>query len=189
MKIERSVYFKNRKEWRKWLSKNHPKEKEIWLIYYKKSSGKPRIPYNDAVEEALCYGWIDSTVKRIDSERFAQRFSPRRPNSELSQMNKERIRGLIESGKMTKAGMGAVAHAYRAELDHGKVKISKDILKELKSNKVAWENFQKFPESYKRIRIAYIESQRDHSEDAFRKSLGNFIGMTEKNKLFGLVKK
>ena len=102
MKIKNKLYVTNRKDWRKWLAKNHKKQKEIWLIYYRKKTGKIRIPYDDAVLEALCYGWIDSIAKKIDEECFAQRFSPRRKNSILSQMNKERVRELIKEKKMTK---------------------------------------------------------------------------------------
>jgi uncharacterized protein YdeI (YjbR/CyaY-like superfamily) len=83
MEITRTLYVTKRDDWRKWLKQNYLKEREIWLIYYKKSSGKPRISYDDAVEEALCFGWIDSTAKSIDNEKFAQRFSPRRSNSIL----------------------------------------------------------------------------------------------------------
>jgi len=84
MEITNTLYATNGKQWRKWLVKNHKKQKEVWLIYYRKETGKPRILYDDAVLEALCYGWIDSTVKKIDTERFAQRFSPRRSTSVLS---------------------------------------------------------------------------------------------------------
>jgi uncharacterized protein YdeI (YjbR/CyaY-like superfamily) len=92
MDIGKTLYVTDRKDWRDWLARNHMTESEIWLVYYRKLTGKPRIPYNDAVEEALCYGWIDSQQKGIDEERFAQRFSPRRPKSALSEMNRERIR-------------------------------------------------------------------------------------------------
>ena len=102
MEIGRTLYITNRKAWRAWLARNHAREKEIWLIYYKKHTGKPRIPYDDAVEEALCYGWIDSIIKRVDDERTAQRFSPRRPKSSLSETNKERVRRLIKAKKMTR---------------------------------------------------------------------------------------
>ncbi|HTI05612.1 MAG TPA: hypothetical protein VL549_09865 [Gemmatimonadales bacterium] len=78
MKIGKTFYAKNAREWRAWLAKHHRRAPEIWLIYYKKASGKPRIPYNDAVDEALCYGWIDSILKPIDDKKYAQRFSPRR---------------------------------------------------------------------------------------------------------------
>lgn len=104
MNIGKTFYAKNRKEWRNWLSKNHDKEKEIWLIYYKKTTDKPTISYNDAVEEALCFGWIDSIEKGIDEESFAGRFSPRKEKSNLSESNKIRIKKLIKEGKMTKGG-------------------------------------------------------------------------------------
>ena len=90
----KSMYVTSRKEWRRWLEKNFDKEKEIWLIFPKKSSGKPRILYNDAVEEALCFGWIDSTVRMFDEENTIQRFTPRKPKSRYSQANKERLRWL-----------------------------------------------------------------------------------------------
>ncbi|HSR89097.1 MAG TPA: YdeI/OmpD-associated family protein [Candidatus Udaeobacter sp.] len=189
MKLGKTLYVSDRKSWREWLSKNYNKESEIWLIYYRKDSGKPRISYNDAVEEALCYGWIDSTIKSIDKESFAQRFSVRKKTSNLSQMNKERIYKLIAQKQMTKAGLAAISHVFDVAKDKEKsVTISPDILKPLKANKEAWENFQSFPESYKRIRIAYIESRKRHGDDQFIKSLTHFINMTAKNKRIGFVK-
>ncbi|MCX6775930.1 MAG: YdeI/OmpD-associated family protein [Candidatus Micrarchaeota archaeon] len=188
MKIGKTFYATDRKTWRSWLVKNHQKENEIWLIYYKKVSGKPRIPYNDAVEEALSFGWIDSIVKNIDDERFAQRFSPRKPNSQLSQMNRERIRRLIAQKRMTPAGLAAIAHTFKADSDNEDFTISDDILGAIKENTDAWVHFQRFPESYKRIRIAYIESQRRHGAEAFERSLRNFIRMTARGKRFGFVR-
>lgn len=188
MKLGKTLYVWDRKAWRSWLAKNHDREKDVWLVYPKKHTGKPRIPYNDAVEEALCFGWIDSTVKSIDAGKFAQRFSPRRANSRLSQMNKERIRMLIVQRKMTGAGLGAIAHAYRGETEHGKTRVSKDILDAIKGNRDAWRYFQDFPESYKRIRIAYIESRRRQGAEAFQKSLQNFVRKTARNKRFGFVR-
>ncbi len=104
----KTLYVRNRKQWRAWLQKNHDKEKEIWLIYYKKSSGKPSISYNDAVEEALCLGWIDSIEKGLDAERFAGRYTPRKPKSNWSLSNRERARRLIASGLMTSSGRKAL---------------------------------------------------------------------------------
>lgn len=179
----------DRRAWRSWLAKNHTKEQEIWLVYYKKGSGKSRIPYNDAVEEALCYGWIDSLVKGIDRDRYAQRFSPRRPTSRLSQMNKERVRTLIANKKMTKAGLEALAHVYDPEADRDEpFVIAPDILEAIKADEQAWKHFQKFPESYKRIRIAYVEHARERNAQEFKKRLHHFIKMTAKNKRFGFVK-
>src|SRR5881628_205284 len=112
MNVGKTFYATNRREWRGWLSKHHRTAPEIWLIYYKKQSGKPRIPYNHAVDEALCYGWIDSLLKPIDADRYAQRFSPRRPTSRLSAMNRERVRRLIAAGRMTGAGLESIKHAF-----------------------------------------------------------------------------
>ncbi|OPY29140.1 MAG: hypothetical protein A4E28_01050 [Methanocella sp. PtaU1.Bin125] len=99
------VYCSTREEWRAWLERNHDKSKGIWLIYYKKGSGKPRVPYDDAVEEALCFGWIDSTVRRIDDEKYVQRFTPRKPDSGWSELNTRRMEHLIKDGRMTTAGL------------------------------------------------------------------------------------
>lgn len=190
MDIGKTLYVSNRREWRSWLIKNNRKEKEIWLIYYKKNSGKKRIPYNDAVEEALCFGWIDSTVKKMDDERFAQRFTPRRSKSPISEMNKERVRMMIKKKRMTKFGLDAIAYYFNPEKDLNlgeKIIISKDILKELKANREAWKNFKLFSESYKRIRLSYLEDQRDNDK-VFQRSLQYFLRMTEKNKKFGMMR-
>jgi len=189
MDIGKTLYVTDRKSWRSWLAKNHDKAREIWLIYYRKETGKPRISYNDAVEEALCYGWIDSIVKKLDDERFAQRFSPRKKSSGLSQANRERIIKLIAQKKMTKAGLDAVAHVFKP--DTGTVEepdIPPDILQALKDNEEAWVNFQKFPLSYQKIRIAYIDSRRRHSREMFEKSLKHFIRMTALNKRIGFMR-
>jgi len=179
MEITQTLYVTNPKDWRAWLKKHYKTEKEIWLVYYRKESGKPRIAYNDAVEEALCFGWIDSIIRTIDDESFAQRFSPRKPKSRYSQANKERLKALIEQGKVMKDVLATLGY-----ISEEKFEIAKDILKGIKSNKQAWENFQKFSDAYKRIRIAFIEGARKRPEE-FQKRLRHFIQMTEKNKQFG----
>ncbi len=188
MRLGKTLYVAGRRAWRRWLAKHHKNAKEIWLIYYRQGTGKPRLAYNAAVEEALCYGWIDSLTKKIDKERFAQRFSPRRKGSVLSQMNKERIIRLIAQKKMTKAGLAAVAHVFDLTRKAGRLVIPAAILKALKADKLAWANFQRFPERYKRIRIAYIISQRRHGKAAYQRALKYFIKMTGRNKRFGFVK-
>jgi uncharacterized protein YdeI (YjbR/CyaY-like superfamily) len=189
MEIKNTLYVTNGKDWRKWLVKNHKNQKEVWLVYYRKETKKPRIPYDDAVREALCYGWIDSIVKKINKECFAQRFSPRKPKSVLSQMNKERIRELIREKKMTKWGLEAVAHAFNPKKDKKeKLKIFPETLKALKANKEAWKYFQKMPPSYQRIRIAYIDSYKEYSEEIYKKTLAHFIKRTSQNKRIGFVR-
>lgn len=193
MEIGKKLYVKNRSQWRAWLKKNHLKEPEIWLIFYKKSSGKQRLPYNDAVEEALCFGWIDSILKPVDEFCYAQRFSPRRHNSNLSEMNRERVRRLIKAKKMTKFGLDKIKHELHAHKEqktkNPKLKeyvLPNDILRELKKDSVVWKNFRKFPESYKRIRIGWIDNSRKRPE-TFKTRLNYFIKMTAKNKKFGMV--
>ena len=188
MKLGKTLHVEDREAWRAWLSRHHGTEKEIWLIYYKKASGKPRIPYNDAVEEALCFGWIDSTVKRVDGERTAQRFSQRRRGSQLSQANKERIRKLVLGKRMTPAGLAAVSHAYNPKSDHDGFVIPKGILSAIMKNAAAWKHFQKLPPAYMRTRVAYIQDRRRWGEREYRKSLANFISMTAKNKRFGFIR-
>ena len=187
MQLGKTLYATERMTWRSWLAKNHDKENEIWLVYFRKSSRRRRISYNDAVEEALCYGWIDSNVKGIDDECFAQRFSPRKPTSKLSQMNRERIRQLIAKKKMAKAGLAAVAQVFDPAKEERFI-IPKDILDAIKKDKQVWRNFQRFPESYKRIRIAYIEHARRRGVEPFQRRLQNFIRLTAKNERFGFVK-
>jgi uncharacterized protein YdeI (YjbR/CyaY-like superfamily) len=189
MDIGRTLYVTNRKAWRTWLAKNHGKRRDIWLIYYKKGSSKPRIPYNQAVEEALCYGWIDSITKPIDGKKYAQRFSPRKPNASWSAMNVERLRRLIRQKKVRSAGMKA-ARSVLEEVQRKRatplIVIPPDILKVLKSDPVVWKNFSRFPASYKRIRIGWIEASRNHPE-FFQKRLQYFLRMTARNRRFGMV--
>jgi len=186
MEITETLYAKDRVEWRKWLKENFKTKKDIWLVYYSKKSGKPRVPYNDAVEEALCFGWIDSTMKKIDEESFAQRFTPRKKGSQLSELNKERIRRLIRQKKMTVAGLAVINHLLDNPTGNDKLKIAPDIMKELKKNKTTWKHFQKFPLTYKRIRIGWIEGARKRP-DIFEQRLRYFLKMTEKDKKFGML--
>lgn len=179
MHITKTFYAKTRAEWRKWLKANYKKEKEIWLIYYKKSTGKPRVDYNDAVEEAICFGWIDGQAKGINKESFAQRYTPRRPKSPYSQMNKERLRHMIEMKKVAPEILAVAEKAFGDAFV-----FPKDILRAIEKNPKAWEHFEKFSDRYKRIRLSYIDGARKRP-DEFKKRLNNFIKATEKNKQFG----
>jgi uncharacterized protein YdeI (YjbR/CyaY-like superfamily) len=177
--IGETLYVSKRADWRKWLRAHYKSKNEIWLVYYKKDSGKPRIAYNDAVEEALCFGWIDSTVKKIDDERFAQRFSPRKPGAKISPANKERLRSLLGKGKVIKEVREALG-----DISPGRFKVPPDILAAIKENKEAWKNYRRFSAAYKRIRIGFIEGARKRPKE-FKKRLRYFIKMTEKNKMYG----
>ena len=170
-------YFVKRSEWRKWLLENYETAQEIWLEYPKKASGKPRIAYNDAVEEALCFGWIDSTVKSLDEQTSIQRFSKRRPKSSFSQANKERLKWLAENKQLHPIVQEQVKHIIEEEFI-----FPEDIITSLKEDKTVWENYEAFSDSYKRIRIAYIDSARKRPEE-FAKRLQNFITKTKANTL------
>lgn len=171
----------NRSEWRRWLRQNYRTASEIWLVFYKKSSGQSRIAYNDAVEEALCYGWIDSIIRRLDEQRFAQRFSPRKPKSTYSPANKERLRQLIAQGRVAKSVLAALPDLGP---EPKSLSIAADILAAIKADKDAWRNFKRLSASYKRIRIGFIEGARNRPAE-FQKRLTYFIKMTAQNKQFG----
>ncbi len=179
MDIGETLYVRDRKDWREWLEANFNTEKEIWLIYPSTDSGKPRIQYNDAVEEALSFGWIDSTVKRIDENSSVQRFSPRNPDSEYSQANKERLKWLLKKGRLHPSVKESVEKVLRTEFV-----FPPDILQVIKENKKAWGNYQNFSPAYRRIRVAYINAARNRP-DEFKKRLNNFIKKAEQNKLIG----
>lgn len=175
----KTLYVTGREDWRAWLERHFDKEREVWLIYPKKSSGKKRIMYNDAVEEALCFGWIDSTVKPLDEESSIQRFSPRNPKSSYSQANKERMKWLLENGRVHPSMIERAR-----EIASERFVFPKDIIESIKKDKDAWKNYNRFSESYKRIRVAYIDAARKQPEE-FRKRLNNFIEKTKRNKQIG----
>ena len=179
MEITKTLYVTSRAAWRTWLEENYKREPEIWLVGYRKEAGQPNLPYNIAVEEALCFGWIDSIRKNLDSERYAQRFSPRKPGREYSQTNKERLKKLIEQGKVLPDILETID---RHEIEA--FEFPADILAALQANQKAWENFQKYSGEYQRIRVAYIEARRDRPEE-FEKRLEHLIHMTEQDKQFG----
>jgi len=180
MQITKTLYVKTRSEWRNWLRKNYKTEKEIWLVFYNKASGKPRISYEDAVEEALCFGWIDSIVKKTEKDSHVQRFTPRNPKSSYSQLNKERLKKLIKQKKVIASVRKAIG-----DLENEKFIYPMDILSEIKKNKEAWKNYQKFSEPYKRIRIAFIDDSRIRP-DIFKVRLNYFIKMSAQNKQYGI---
>lgn len=179
MQITETLYVEDRAEWRRWLADHHATAKEIWLIYYAKESGKPRLPYLHAVEEALCFGWIDGIAKKLDAGRTAQRFTPRRPKSNWTELNKERMRRLIAQGLMTEAGL-----AVAPDLSIEAFTIAPDILEALQADEQVWAHYQQFDGLYQRVRVSTIEEARRQPEE-FRRRLDKFIDMTRQNKTYG----
>lgn len=180
MTIQNLLDVKSRKELRDWLLRNHDKESECWIVVKR---GRPvedgTFWYIDAVEEALCFGWIDSTTKKISDDVTAQRLCPRRPRSNWSELNKERCRRMERLGLMTDAG-----RAVLPDMSENGFSIDEDILQELKADDVVWENFCRQPELYKRIRIDTIQIKKKQPE-IFRSRLDKFIENTRKGILYG----
>ena len=179
MKISNTLYLTNPKDWRKWLKQHHKTEAEIWLVYPKKATGKPRIEYNDAVEQALCFGWIDSIIKSLDDGHTVQRFSPRKPKAKYSQANIERLRTLVAQKKVIKEVADTLTDILNADFI-----IPPDILKAIQVDKEALKNFKSFSDAYIRIRVAFIDAARKRP-DEFKKRLRHFIEVTAKNKQIG----
>ena len=158
--------FLDRKGWRKWLEENHSSEKEIWVIIYKKKSGENGLKYQEAVEEAICFGWIDSKMQSIDAIRFRQRFSPRKKNSIWSRSNKETAEKMIQEEKMAQAGFETINEAKRngkwdaAYSSKMPLTVPKDLAKALKENELAWKNFKNFSNSTKLQYIYWVKSAK-----------------------------
>lgn len=185
----KTLLVKDRKAWRAWLSRNHAKQEGIWLVFYKKHTGKPTISYEDAVQEALCFGWIDSTVRRMDDERYIQMFTPRKKGSNWSDLNKRRVKKLIEQGLMTKAGLQKIEEAKKdgswRNLDAvEKLTVPADLLKALSANRKAKDNFAAFSPSRKKAFLYWIGSAKTEATRARR--IAETVRLVEMNKMPGM---
>lgn len=156
----RKRLFPSAADWRAWLEKNHASEGEIWLIYYKRASGKPSLTHDEALDEALCYGWIDGIVSRLDGERYMQKWTPRKPGSVWSAANKARIEKLTHEGRMAAPGLAKVAAAQRdgswdklSDIDRiGRPpEIPEDLKKALAEKPDVMEKFERLPPSQKKL--------------------------------------
>ena len=170
-------YTSDRNEWRNYLLAHYETETELWLIYPQKGSGEKALAYNDAVEEALCFGWIDSVSYRVDEFHRKQRFTPRRKNSPYSQPNIERLIWLDSKGML----LPKVKESVKKLIETPFV-FPSDIIFELRKDPIVWSNYESFSEPYKRIRVAYIDAARKRPEE-FKKRLHNFINKTREGKL------
>lgn len=166
----------NRSEWRQWLADHFETETEIFLVFPLKSANEESISYNDAVEEALCFGWIDGVAGKLDDTHATRRFTPRRKGSAFSRPNIERLIWLEKQGLIHPKVLSAVQPIIRKPFV-----FPDDILAELRKDTVTWHNFQQFSEPYRRIRIAYIDAARQRPAE-FQKRLANFVSKTKEGK-------
>lgn len=189
MKATQMLYVANRNDWRIWLEKNHATKKEVWLVYYKKHTGKPGITYDDGVEEALCFGWIDSIVKKLDDEEFARKFTPRRDRSNWSELNRKRARKMIRQGKMTETGLARFkeidSKRFKTKPSKRKLVVPPDVKIALESNKKAWKNFSDFAPSYKRQYIGWITDAK--RKETREKRIRQTVIWAAQNKKPGLM--
>lgn len=177
-------YAASRKAWRKWLEKNHKKEKNVWLVIYKKDSGVPSLTYAEAVEEALCFGWIDSKPNKRDDKSYVQLFAKRNPKSKWSALNKKRVAQLIRDGQMTPAGMEMIELAKKTgtwnaldEVD--KLTIPSDLQKAFDKNKKAFTNWNAFPPSARKGILEWISNAK--REETRAKRISDTVSLAAQN--------
>lgn len=166
MDIGRTITPRTRSAWRAWLARNHASAAEIWLIFHKKSSGKQTLSLNDAIEEALCYGWIDGLVKSIDQGSYALRFTPRRKGSGWSASNVRRAERMIAEGKMTPAGLAALGRTRQDGEPAPRVyltQLSTDLERTLRQDKAAWAAYHRLRPSHQRMYVAWIMDARQQA--------------------------
>jgi uncharacterized protein YdeI (YjbR/CyaY-like superfamily) len=180
----------SRSEWRAWLADNHAIENEVWLVYFKKHTGKPSVTYMESVKEALCFGWIDGIKKSIDDETYMHRFTPRKPGSKWSPLNINLAGELIEAGQMTEAGLKAFEQ--RQEYDDELLKaikskdipLSPEIEKRLKANQKAWDYFNQLAPGYRRQYVGWLQGAK--RSETTEKRLKEAIELLASNKKLGM---
>jgi uncharacterized protein YdeI (YjbR/CyaY-like superfamily) len=183
MIITQTFSAPDRATWREWLAEHGTSETEVWLIYYKAGTGKATISYDDSLEEALCFGWVDSLIQKIDEEKYARKFTPRKPGSKWSKLNTHLVAKLIKEGRITEAGMARVEFS-REEAPSERPILPDWLQAGLMTSPKAWENFSKLPPSYRRNYILWVSDAR--REETRQKRMQEAIGRLEKNERLGL---
>jgi uncharacterized protein YdeI (YjbR/CyaY-like superfamily) len=187
----KTIELKNRTEWRDWLAANYARETEIWLVYYKKATGIPSIQYAESLDEALCYGWVDSLIKKIDGQRYARKFTPRKDDSKWSLVNKTRVEQLIRDGRMTEHGLKKVEAARRSaswdspgqqpKLDFT---MPAEFAEALKSNLQAQSTFDGLTVTYQKQYLAWIITAK--RPETRQKRIAESIKLLSEGKKLGL---
>jgi len=187
----KTLHVTTREEWRSWLEENHKKERDIWLVYYKRHTCNPRIPYDHAVEEAICFGWIDSIIKRIDENTYCQKFTPRRKKSKWSAKNIERAEKMKAQGRMTEQGLISYSETrkypsliIKPEDQHSFIQIPDDLNSELHNSGKAFRNFISFPKSYRKMCIGWINAAK--KADTRQRRIAEVVEKSAKGEKLGL---
>lgn len=159
----RAVTFRDRSAWRRWLETHHESAAEVWIVYLKKGSGKASVTYPEALEEALCFGWIDGVRRRVDEERFTQRFTPRRPGSRWSEVNRAHAKRLLAEGRMTPAGIAklpADLHEHPERKRASESEVPAELATGLEGNAAASATFEALAPSYRRLFVRWISEAK-----------------------------
>ena len=181
----KTLDVRSRRLWRKWLEKNHAAEPEVWLVFYKQHTGEKSIELGDAIDEALCFGWIDSLVRRLDDDRYARKFTPRKLDSRWSTINRRRYAELKAQGRLAQPGLDRPPTARSGDAPRPSITaLPLYIDKELRANPPAREHFEKLAPSCKRNYIAWVDSaKRDETK---QKRLREMLGLLEAGRKLGL---
>lgn len=182
-KTPATLDLRSRQEWRSWLAAHHHCVSEIWLVFHKQHTGVACITYADSVEEALCYGWVDSLIKRIDADRFARKFTPRKAGSRWSDLNRRRYADLAARGRLAEPGL-ARPPTHRGYDPPSPSRLPDYIEQRLKRNKRAWANFNELAPSYRRHYIAWIDSAK--REATRQKRLREAVALLAAGKKLGM---
>jgi uncharacterized protein YdeI (YjbR/CyaY-like superfamily) len=187
----KSLEVQDRSEWRDWLAEHHDQETEIWLVYYKKGTGVASIDYNSSVEEALCYGWVDSLIKKIDDRKYARKFTPRKDDSKWSPSNIKRVKKLIEEGSMTEVGLQKVEAAKQsghwdepAQSPELSFEMHPEFARALNENERAKKTFERLAPTYQKQYLGWIEVAK--RPETRQKRIEESIRLLERGEKLGL---
>ena len=176
---------RTREEWRSWLAEHHESESEVWLVFHKRHTARASIGYDDAVEQALCFGWIDSIIKRLDDACYARKFTPRKPDSKWSTANRKRYTQLQARGMLMPAGLNRAPTGRSGDAPRpSRSKVPPYIARALKRRPAAWNHFERLAPSYRRMYIAWIDSAKQ--EETKRRRLREAVGLLSAGKKLGL---
>ncbi len=188
--MENIKFFKTQSDFRKWLGKNHNKKEELWVGYFKKSTGLKSITWPESVDEAICFGWIDGIRKSIDEESYKIRFTPRNPSSYWSKKNLNRAKELVKLGMMHSSGLKLLNEydenrTEKYSYEREKMELSDEFITEFKKNKTAWKFFQNQPQYYKKISVIWVMSAK--KVETQKRRLDTLINDSENGKKIGVL--
>lgn len=184
----KTLHVTTREAWREWLQEHHGRESEIWLVFEKKHTGRPSVSYDDAVEEALCFGWIDGLVRRMDEDRYMQRFTPRKPGSQWSASNLKRYAKLLDEGRLAPAGLASAPptdaeSTLARRWTHGEP-VPDFIEQELRRHPAAWAYFEGLAPSHRQEYVRWIdEAKRDETR---KKRLAEAVHLLSERRKLGM---